>query len=964
MLEEDRHQRLAVCFTACRRGLNGMETTVAQVHNGTESLHPAFSIPVWTQNSGTGGSVTLESTIDRVERGADTLVVLSRDHVLEPGDRIVITGVAGFDEVNNMEFEVSSPNASSRSFSLSINGTSIDSGYGLATGGIVRRTETIAEVEPGDETIVRVSGRTTAAAGDRAEFDGVAGMLTVDHVSEDSRPLCQASNFVEVKGQRVSDSLLCVTTDAAAEPFEKVDWPASTCLSTDGWCFSWLHVMVCVLVVDVVQAGCELLVLVAGARSDDVAEFDQATTKCYAQTAVTVYIFAVCVLVVKPFTIAQEMGSESNVWATFFMVVIFGQLKSLALQPIIWFVIVRRCGRLDPTCLVQVYNEEFLQEAVTWGEQMSLMEQTRRRVRVFLLQRTVHVTIIGLVCFYSVFILINIGSDEYISQLTADGVAWPADLFTYLDTTVLCIFLVEIIVKSFAYGPSFFDIWTTVDAIVVAVSVVLALSSVDVKGLGLLRLLRLLRVVIIVRKVSAGRKKLRNLKKNSSGPDVSSHVDRVLETIDNLQSHKALPQHIKDDLEWVTTVITSNKLYTVSVEDDAHSGDAATAWIASGVEHPGQSQINLDDVTSRVPAAGKDGIAENRGPDFENEDDTQWGTHLAMLSGLSQAEADHLETALKPLEDWNFDIHIVAETTADHISQSIFMKLVIHYDLVRFLKLDFDKMFAFSSAIQKSYRPASQVLFHGGLHAADMLQCIHYCLQKPHQDSRGLGFFMDNLDKLVAFCAPLVINYAHPGVSNAFLCRTRHPRAIRYNDRFVLQNYNLAACFEVANQPESAFLSHADREFNEAWRMMLIAIVLRSDISSHYEELGLLQTKIAAPDFPDPTQLEHRLMLLSATVRLAEVSWGCRPQPTFKRWANLMVEQLFMQGDLEKQIGVPVSPFCDREIVSKPRCQVSFLLVVVNPFVAAFCAQFDNVKKELVDEGCEANQAVLQTAIR
>ncbi|KAF4698425.1 hypothetical protein FOZ63_025056, partial [Perkinsus olseni] len=67
--------------------------------------------------------------------------------------------------------------------------------------------------------------------------------------------------------------------------------------------------------------------------------------------------------------------------------------------------------------------------------------------------------------------------------------------------------------------------------------------------------------------VSEGRKKLKDLK-TKSAVTVGSYVDKVLELIEELQTAKYLPPHLKDDLDWVKDVIVCNKLYEVSIDAD------------------------------------------------------------------------------------------------------------------------------------------------------------------------------------------------------------------------------------------------------------------------------------------------------------------------------------------------------------------------------------------------------------
>jgi 3'5'-cyclic nucleotide phosphodiesterase len=46
-----------------------------------------------------------------------------------------------------------------------------------------------------------------------------------------------------------------------------------------------------------------------------------------------------------------------------------------------------------------------------------------------------------------------------------------------------------------------------------------------------------------------------------------------------------------------------------------------------------------------------------------------------------------------------------------------------------------------------------------------------------------------------------------------------------------------------------------------------------------------------------------------------------------------VLEEFFMQGDMEKNEGLPVSPMCDRATVSVPMSQINFIEFVVAPLM-------------------------------
>jgi hypothetical protein len=52
-------------------------------------------------------------------------------------------------------------------------------------------------------------------------------------------------------------------------------------------------------------------------------------------------------------------------------------------------------------------------------------------------------------------------------------------------------------------------------------------------------------------------------------------------------------------------------------------------------------------------------------------------------------------------------------------------------------------------------------------------------------------------DVFACFIADLIHDYEHPGYTNQFVIRTKHPLAIRYSDTLVLEQHHLAAAFQI-----------------------------------------------------------------------------------------------------------------------------------------------------------------------
>jgi len=110
-----------------------------------------------------------------------------------------------------------------------------------------------------------------------------------------------------------------------------------------------------------------------------------------------------------------------------------------------------------------------------------------------------------LISLYTIFIIFWLTLADLFSFIT-DGI------MSTIDTVFLVLFLIEIVMKSFASSFRYlFDKFNLFDAIVVIISFTLNMIGIVAKGLGVLRLFRV--VVITVRKITGNENKLRHQSK-------------------------------------------------------------------------------------------------------------------------------------------------------------------------------------------------------------------------------------------------------------------------------------------------------------------------------------------------------------------------------------------------------------------------------------------------------------------
>ncbi|KAK3840130.1 MAG: hypothetical protein JOS17DRAFT_677874 [Linnemannia elongata] len=81
---------------------------------------------------------------------------------------------------------------------------------------------------------------------------------------------------------------------------------------------------------------------------------------------------------------------------------------------------------------------------------------------------------------------------------------------------------------------------------------------------------------------------------------------------------------------------------------------------------------------------------------------------------------------------------------------------------------------------------------------------------------------------------------------------------------------------------------------------------------------------------------EQRQNLCNCLLHAADVSNAVKPWTICKRWSDLVVQEFFRQGDIEKAQHLPVSPNMDRDQHNQPQISLGFSDFVVQPYFEAF----------------------------
>jgi len=299
------------------------------------------------------------------------------------------------------------------------------------------------------------------------------------------------------------------------------------------------------------------------------------------------------------------------------------------------------------------------------------------------------------------------------------------------------------------------------------------------------------------------------------------------------------------------------------------------------------------------------------------------------------------------------------------------------YNFCHTLNLKPEQVCNFLREIECRYSKEIDVPYHNNLHAADVTQTFHCLLQMVGKST--LEEIYDPLQLFSVLLSATFHDVGHPGYSNLFHENSRSKWAIQYNDQSILENMHSAVGHNLLMGSEKSpkwdiFSEWSASDITES-RSLMMGAILGTDMSKHFRKTGDLaamveKTKLANreaqvtsedsggssrnDDTPilsilranhrcngssnNPKQeslvngcAECAVFILKFLMHAADISNPTKKRDFAVRWAEAALEEFFAQGDLEKDLQLPISPLCDRRTVKKPDSQIGFLKFVIRP---------------------------------
>lgn len=436
-------------------------------------------------------------------------------------------------------------------------------------------------------------------------------------------------------------------------------------------------------------------------------------------------------------------------------------------------------------------------------------------------------------------------------------------------------------------------------------------------------------------------------------------------------------QHVEKQLRSLELSLyeaSSREAQRLEVQETELSGQSAALDEDYGRSDPDTAKWLLDTFTEN-----NDDVADSN---FE----LQVSRTTSLKTRRSRTRA-HTEEALEALlvpsvavimencGDYSFDSLGLASALQETTDQSIpiFGAHVLQYrgglinciqqrGWIKDAKSFSETFLAFLSQLDSLY--LSDVRYHNSAHAVDVMATMDVNMRSKFVLHRSTS-----LDHLMALAAAAIHDVGHPGRNNMFQVKTMTYLAIQYNDKSVLENMHASLAFQTMQQNSNcnwlALLSkdadtakdtdsHQMSNLPQYVRQGIIRMVLATDMAKHQKyvlKLAELAAQAKLAESPEATAdsarqdkgpakkqeaLEDKFFILETMLHAADLSNPCKARSIALAWTRRVCEEFWLQGDEERNLGLAISPMCDRVAgaATVPQGQLGFINFVVKPLLS------------------------------
>ena len=235
--------------------------------------------------------------------------------------------------------------------------------------------------------------------------------------------------------------------------------------------------------------------------------------------------------------------------------------------------------------------------------------------------------------------------------------------------------------------------------------------------------------------------------------------------------------------------------------------------------------------------------------------------------------------------------------------------------------------------------------YHTDLHAGDITQTtlLFFKIGKINEICK-----LKQLSKCALFLSCICHDYKHPGLNNTFLRDTKNILAIKYNDNSILENMHISEAFKLTIDYQNCdIFSGMNSDNYKQIRKEMISCVLYTDMTKHDLTINFMKKIIDNrnndnKEKKEDKEIDNHQDYMNLLIHSADISNPTKKFDIYWKWAEIVVEEFFEQGDREKALGLKCS--FDRDNLTISQIQLGFIDYIELPFYSLFVETFPKLK--------------------
>ena len=248
------------------------------------------------------------------------------------------------------------------------------------------------------------------------------------------------------------------------------------------------------------------------------------------------------------------------------------------------------------------------------------------------------------------------------------------------------------------------------------------------------------------------------------------------------------------------------------------------------------------------------------------------------------------------------------------------------------------KLIPFLTTVSHNYLEST--LYHNSLHGADVCHSLFLYIIKSNVEEICETSVLDLLGLVVSATGH---DLGHPGYNNNFLVNSNSDLALNYNDISCLENFHTSTLFRILRKDENNIFENMDINNYKHIRKRMVNQILATDMINHAMVLSSVKAKIASWKNDnninninennkfiflsgiEKSKFDEQQMLLNFLIHAADLGHNTQKFFISIQWVELLSQEFWNQGDIEREKNLKISFLCDRNNVDVPNSQVGFL---------------------------------------